>query len=52
MVTNEHAFQFADDSLKNNREFILAALKVDPKAFQYINDSFKKDKDILKASAK
>jgi len=45
--TNEHAFQYADDSLKKDKEFVLAALKVDPKAFEYVNDTLKKDQDIL-----
>ena len=44
------AFFYADDSLKNNREFVLKAVGVNGSSIEYANEEFKKDKEIaLKA---
>ena len=43
----EFAFTFADPSLQNDREVVIAAIKNDGSLWKNLPDSFKKDKEVL-----
>ena len=43
----ELPFCYADDSLKNNREFVLKAVGLNGSSIQYAKEGFKKDKEII-----
>ena len=44
----ELPFFYADDSLKNNREFVLKAVGLNGSSIEYANEEFKKDKKLFK----
>ncbi|NVJ89710.1 MAG: DUF4116 domain-containing protein, partial [Flavobacteriaceae bacterium] len=41
-----------DDSLKKDKEVVLAAVKQDGRALEYADDSLKKDKEFILAAVK
>ena len=43
----DSGFEYADNSLKKSRNFILKAVKIDGYAIHHINEKFKKDKEIV-----
>ena len=43
-------FEFASDSLKKNREFVLQIVKIDGEALQFADETFKNDKEIALAA--
>lgn len=40
--------RYADDELRENKDFVLEAITINPRGYEYISPELKKDKDILK----
>ena len=40
-------FFYADETLKNNREFVLKAVGLNGSSIKYVREEFKKDKEIV-----
>jgi hypothetical protein len=50
---NGEAFEYADESLKNDKEFVIAAVSVDGNSVLYhTSESLKNDKEVVLAAIK
>ena len=52
MAKYKYELESADDLLKKDKEFVLAAVKEDGRALEYADDSLKKDKEFILAAVK
>ena len=49
MAKYPDALNFADDSLKRDREVVMTAIAKDPAALRYAHESLRQDPDIIQA---
>jgi len=50
MTISKYELESADDSLKKDKEFVLAAVRIDGLALKFADDSLKKDKEVVLAA--
>ncbi|EFS20893.1 hypothetical protein FSBG_00390 [Fusobacterium gonidiaformans 3-1-5R] len=47
---NENSFQYVSEALKNDKEFCLEVLKIQPNSFRFMSENLRNDKDVVIAS--